>query len=215
MFGDNRRLERKLRKKGRQALAEVLEAERTNYTLTRNNDSIAAATKIVWKLKLRVQPEGEPDFEVDIKDGWDQFGSPRVGTRVPVLYDPDNHSKVVLDESGEGATEAFLADSKAKAIARGASEDEASAMDELKRQAIADPEAFRRRMASMREGGDGPAIVTGADALAKLAGHAAPDATPEVTPDPTEQLTRLADLRDRGALSDEEFERQKRRILGD
>jgi hypothetical protein len=213
MFGDNRKLQRKLREKGCQARAEVLEAERTNRTLTRGNDSIAAATKVIWKLKLRVQPTDEPAFEVEIKDGWDQFGSPRAGTQVPVLYDPDDHSKVVLDDSDQAAIDTFMADSKEKEAARGIGEKDASTMDELKREAIADPEAFRRRMSSLRKGGDGPTVVSGADALAKLAGDPGPKSTPEV--DRVEQLTKLADLRDRGVLSNEEFEQQKRRILGD
>jgi hypothetical protein len=37
---------------------------------------------------------------------------------------------------------------------------------------------------------------------------AAPDS------DPVDQLAKLADLRDRGVLTNEEFEAQKRRILG-
>jgi len=34
-------------------------------------------------------------------------------------------------------------------------------------------------------------------------------------PDPVDLLARLADLRDRGALTPEEFEAQKKRILGE
>ena len=37
---------------------------------------------------------------------------------------------------------------------------------------------------------------------------------PAAQPDPVEQLSKLADLRDRGVLSDEEFEAQKAKILG-
>jgi hypothetical protein len=43
--------------------------------------------------------------------------------------------------------------------------------------------------------------------MAQAAGTAAASA------DPTEQLTRLADLHDRGVLSDEEFASQKAKIL--
>ena len=38
-------------------------------------------------------------------------------------------------------------------------------------------------------------------------------AAPAAQPDPVEQLSKLADLRDRGVLSDEEFEAQKAKIL--
>lgn len=45
--------------------------------------------------------------------------------------------------------------------------------------------------------------------LGRISGRrvAAPD-------DASRELERLADLRDRGALSEEEFEREKRRLLG-
>jgi hypothetical protein len=160
---------------------------------------------VIWKLKLRVKPSDEPAFEVEIKDGWDQFGSPRAGSLVPVLYDPENHSKVVLDESPQAAIDSVVAESEEKAVAAGADAGAASAMADLSREALADPEAFRRRMFAMRQGG-GP-VVAGA-------GDAPTAEPPEATRDPVEELTKLADLRDRGVLSDEEFEQQKRRILG-
>jgi hypothetical protein len=47
-----------------------------------------------------------------------------------------------------------------------------------------------------------------ADMMAQAAGGAA------AAPDPTEQLTKLADLHERGVLSDEEFAAQKAKILG-
>jgi hypothetical protein len=48
---------------------------------------------------------------------------------------------------------------------------------------------------------------------------AAPPAAPPAAPDaggqdPLAQLRELGDLRDRGVLTDEEFEQQKRRVLG-
>jgi hypothetical protein len=42
-----------------------------------------------------------------------------------------------------------------------------------------------------------------------------PGAAPAAKPDPVEQLSKLADLHDRGVLSDEEFEAQKARILSE
>jgi hypothetical protein len=47
--------------------------------------------------------------------------------------------------------------------------------------------------------------------------EAAPEAPPApaaAAPDPIEQLTQLAALRDSGALTEEEFEAQKAKILG-
>jgi len=48
-----------------------------------------------------------------------------------------------------------------------------------------------------------------ADMMAQAQGGAVAAA-----PDPTEQLTKLADLHERGVLSDEEFAAQKSKILG-
>jgi len=60
-------------------------------------------------------------------------------------------------------------------------------------------------------GGAGNIIINGVsvdDMMAQAAGQAAAAA------DPTAQLTRLADLHERGVLNDEEFASQKAKILG-
>ena len=61
---------------------------------------------------------------------------------------------------------------------------------------IPDPEAFQSQVYRARE-----------ERSLQLEGGAR-------TPDPVDQLARLADLRDRGAISDEEFEAKKRDLLG-
>ena len=44
--------------------------------------------------------------------------------------------------------------------------------------------------------------------------YAAPPPPPAAAPDPIEQLQQLADLKDRGILTEQEFAEQKQRILG-
>jgi hypothetical protein len=67
--------------------------------------------------------------------------------------------------------------------------------------AMADPAAFREQMREQAAAGLNP---LGMPAMQ-------PTAPP---PDTADQLSKLADLHDRGALSDEEFEAAKKRVLG-
>jgi hypothetical protein len=68
----------------------------------------------------------------------------------------------------------------------------------------------------------GTAAAVGAHAANKRAADAGQDApepaapapAPASAPDPVAQLTQLAALKDSGALTEEEFETQKARILG-
>jgi hypothetical protein len=68
----------------------------------------------------------------------------------------------------------------------------------------------------------GTAAAVGAHAANKRAADtaqaapepAAPAPAPASAPDPVAQLTQLAALKDSGALTEEEFETQKARILG-
>lgn len=57
-----------------------------------------------------------------------------------------------------------------------------------------------------------PNIMIGGQSLQDMVAQAAGNAAP---PDPTERLSKLAELRDRGVLSDEEFAEQKAKILAD
>ncbi len=74
-------------------------------------------------------------------------------------------------------------------------------MSDVIRQAIADPTALRAEM--MRRGAEMQQQALGAAQTA------------QAHQDPVDRLERLAALKDRGLLTDEEFEQQKRKILGD
>lgn len=56
------------------------------------------------RLSLEVKPEGQQSFEVQLRM---TFPNPearsevRVGSTVPVRFDPDNHRRVVLDPNSE------------------------------------------------------------------------------------------------------------------
>jgi hypothetical protein len=197
MFGRDKKLEERLRKEGMRAPAEVLEAD-SSYGITTGNPAFVANTEIVWKLKLQVKPEGEPPFTADVKARFPQLGGPARGGTLSVLYDPQDHSKVVVDQSVEGHIETMAARVAADHPENPAL---ATSIDTLMHEAMADPAAFREKMREQAAAGLNPLgmPVTSFGAAA---------------PDPADQLTKLADLRDRGALSEEEFAAAKKRILG-
>ncbi len=223
-------MEEKLRAGGRSASATILEAEQTHWAVSRAPDNVVANTQIVWKLKLQVTPTGESPFEAEIEQAWPQLDSPRVGQVVPVLFDPEDHSKVALDHSdaaqGQAAAEmveSHLGPDQAAAIQQftGAS------VSELMKAAMADPSGFAAQMreraaaaqqAAMAQVAAMQAQVAAAQqsAAAQQAGTA-PAAAPAATPaeDLVDTLAKLADLRDRGVLTDEEFRAQKKRLLAE
>jgi hypothetical protein len=237
MLGHHPLLERKLRKSGRRAFATVLESDRTMYTETFGNDALVSNTRVLWKLKLSVASDGEPPFETDADVLLPQTWSPSSGTRFPVLYDPGDHSKVVIDQSDEGddLLDEELDRSRVEARvarmrARGQDEmaDRYVQAHEYGRRMYvdlpSDPDERQEELASRRakmgeimvggtaggQAAGGPTILINGQPVqpASAAGPASAAATADA-------LTKLADLRDRGVLSKEEFEAQKKRLLGE
>jgi hypothetical protein len=200
VFGSKKRLEEKLRASGKHAPAEVLEAD-SSYGITRGNPAFVGATNIVWKLKLQVRPEGEPEFTADVKAEFPQLSSPAKGMTLNVLYDPDDHSKVVVDQSPQGGIVTAIENMVSKSPAVQANPALGGALENLMHDALADPAGFRERMHEQAAAGINP-----------LAGAFGAPTAPE---SPVDELTKLADLRDRGALTPEEFEAQKKKILGE
>ena len=95
---------------------------------------------------------------------------------------------------------------------------DAASLAELKRAAITDPAAFRKQMFGLRDqmaaGSTGPAVI-GAEGLAGLAAAFGGGSGQPGSSDPLDQLQKLADLHDRGALTDEEFAAAKAKLLGE
>jgi hypothetical protein len=149
-------LEEKLRDGGgRSARATILKAKKRWYSsgMSSNLGSVQ-----YYRLKLRVEPDGEPAFEADADANSNYLGILfEEGATLRVLYDPEDHSEVAVDQQA-GVAE-MLEEAKA----------------------AKDPD-------------------TGSVA------HTASD--------PIDKLKELADLHDRGALTDAEFETQKAKLLG-
>lgn len=225
MFGKHTRLERKLRENGRTAPATVLECHGT-MTITEGNAMIVSNTQVVCKLRLQVAPPGEPPFEATTSARFSQFGVPDEGDVLAVLYDPEDHDKVVVDQST--AAQLQVATNKQIATFRAMGGDVGSAIADKLEAARAsgrldvsgdDAEALQAYNAAfakvVKEAkdalglGGGPVIaVNGQIVSAGGAAGAAPAPS-----DPVDEIRKLADLRDRGALTQAEFDAQKAKLL--
>lgn len=195
MFG-----QRKLDKVGVRAFADVLNAEQSMVSVTVGNPNLVSNTEVRWTLRLRVTPEQEPSFEATLKALLPQAMRPRPGTRLAVIYDPKDHTRIQLDHqpAAETAIDAITAN---RPDLSGASV-MGMPMGDVIRQAIADPGGFRTEM--MRRAAE----------MQEQAMQAMQPQAPAPSQDPIDRLERLAALKERGVLTDEEFEQQKRRILG-
>ena len=120
-----------------------------------------------------------------------------------MLYDPSDHTRVAIDHSSQGQVIQALSHMSPEMQAALGSVGGGSAQD-LVEEAMADPEAFREKM---RAGRSGPVVIVAGQQMSGT-----PAAVPPMSP--TDEIAKLADLRDRGALTDAEFQAQKKRVLG-
>ena len=99
MFYKHEHLLKELRAHGRSATAEILsmrtEGSGNAATKMFAPDDDLTAQWTLAKLDLRVMPEGEPPFDVSVRSRLHTFKYK--GDTVPVLYDPADHDKVVVD----------------------------------------------------------------------------------------------------------------------
>jgi hypothetical protein len=194
VFGHDKKLE----EHGTRAPAEVVEAEQSSVGITEGNPAFAGATEVVWKLDVKVKPEGAESFDAHLEARLPQYTVLRAGTTVPVLFDPDDHSQVALDMSPQGWADATIATATAANPAL------AGPIKEMMEAAMKDPAGFQKH------------AMEQAEEAFKAAGFTMTEAGAVGGSDPTvDALERLANLHDRGVLSDEEFAKQKARILGE
>lgn len=103
MFYKHEHLEKKLREQGRSATAEILsmrtEGSGNNLHGMFAEDDDLSGQWTLARLHLRVIPEGEPPFEATVRSRLHTFKYK--GDTVPVLYDPADHDKVVVDAEAD------------------------------------------------------------------------------------------------------------------
>jgi putative oligomerization/nucleic acid binding protein len=206
MFGQNKRLEKRLSEHGASAPAEVLEAGQTSMSYSTGNPNLVQNTSIVWKLKLQVKPATGAEFTADIREKFPQLSTPSPGMTLAVLYDPNDHSKVTVNHDEQAvldtAVDQALGNVSAPiaAIVR-------STMPDAKTWKKNPRQASKDMREQMREQLAGQQLPPGVSMGLPGALGRAPAS------DPVDALAKLADLRDRGVLSETEFQAQKTRIL--
>ena len=175
--------------------------------VTVGSPALAGATEVLWKLDVKVKPESGEPFDAHLEAKLPQYTSLMVGSTVPVLLDPDDHSKVTLDMSPQGWVDATLA----SATQRGAFADNpalAAPIKEMMEAALKDPVGFRQHAVEQAE----QAFKSLGFTVAGMPGAMQPADPSSAMVD---NLRKLADLRDRGVLTDEEFAEQKAKLLGE
>jgi hypothetical protein len=191
----SKRLRKKLEESGVRAQAKVLEVAEKGMSITNGAEGVVANTTLAMKCRLEITPpDGTPAFEVTERFRFSQFGVPSAGQMLAVIYDPEDHDKVILDESADAVTGAALAGA---GIDPNAINDALAAAKQWQQQAGAG-------------GAGGPAVINLSGAgLGALGGAPAP-----AEPDQVGQLERLAKLHESGALTDAEFAQEKAKLLG-
>jgi len=178
----SKRLKKQLEENGKRANATVVEIAEKGMAVTSGAEGVVANTTLALNTKLLVKPDDEPEFEVEKRFRFQQLAVPSAGQTVPVIYDPSDHDKVMLDESPEAQQQAMLS---------GAGIDPAQIS-----QMVAQAQQWQGQAGQMQ--------------TPQMPG-AAPAAPQQ---DSVAQLEKLHALKEKGALTDAEFEAEKARILG-
>jgi hypothetical protein len=215
MFGSAGRLEKKLREgRGKTAPATVTEAKKGHMAISTGGDAAqqVASAHINWTLKLQVTPDGEATFDAEVKEPYPEMGGgPGIGSTVGVLYDPNDHSKLVIDHGPEGDA-TTLAAANLSPEAKAALERVSGKSREALQQAM----AMRVRQEQSERAKNPGAVATPTAGIAGAQGGAWINGKPmgASKPDPADEIAKLAELRDKGALTDSEFQAQKKKVLG-
>ena len=201
MFGRDKQPE----ENGVRATAEVVRAEQSGAGVTTGNPAFAGATEVVWDLDVKVKPDGAEPFDAHVEAKLPQYTMLMVGSSIPVLFDPDDHSKVTLDMSPQGWADAALASTSQIGALTG-NPALAAPIREMMEAALKDPVAFRQHAMEEAQKAFGSAGFT-------VVGAGAPQPTGEAAM--VDTLQKLADLHKQGVLTDEEFAQQKAKLLGE
>ncbi|MDX6666492.1 MAG: hypothetical protein QOG68_2698 [Solirubrobacteraceae bacterium] len=195
----SKRTQKRLEETGRHAPAEVLAVAERGMAITSGPEGLVSSTEVLLKTTLRVEPDGEPAFEVTKRIRYGQLSQPFVGQRVNVIFDPDDHDDLIIDHSAAAAVGGAALGAGLGAMAGTDVNEVLSAVREAQQQAGGDPMALA---AALRESLGAKAVVTSMPGFA---------ANPE--DDRLGQLEKLGQLHTQGVLTDAEFAAEKQKIL--
>jgi hypothetical protein len=91
------RLERSLLTHGRPAKATVLDAQRVGVWWNNASGFKPGELFIPWRAALHVEPETEPAFDIQLEIHVRDLVTLEAGFTVQVLYDPSDHTRMVVD----------------------------------------------------------------------------------------------------------------------
>jgi hypothetical protein len=195
MFGNKDKLIQELTEQGASvAWATVVKAREEWQSSTSTPRSYNVTDHV--KVTVSVEPDGEPPFDATFHQAFPRT-VPMNGWRCKVIYDPADHDRI-----------AVLADQIFPPGMDPAQAERAAAMRAAMTEAVksGNMAAYIEQIKAQAAAGAFPgALVVG--------GNTVPGASPPAT-DAVDQLTKLADLHDRGALTDAEFSSMKAKILG-
>jgi hypothetical protein len=198
MFGNKKKLQQQLESEGGiVAWANVIDTGKGWATASTDGFGMVTSQTDHLSVSLRVEPDGAEPFEASFRQAFKGL-RPMKGWQCKVVYDPADHSRIAIIE--DSITPPGMDHDKAERAAQARRE----AMEAAEGGNIA--EYVEKVKAQARSGElGGIAIVDGQ----VVSGGAAPKR------DVVDQLTKLADLRDRGALTDAEFQVQKAKLLAE
>ncbi|MFM9127849.1 MAG: hypothetical protein ACKOTA_09915, partial [Solirubrobacterales bacterium] len=102
MLGQPSRKKRKhLIENGTRATAVVLKRSR-RIAVTTGPENVVDSTELDFRLKLRVEPEGQEAFEVGCRMRFPQMSAPEEGSRIPVIFDPEDRDEIMWDDTPAG-----------------------------------------------------------------------------------------------------------------
>ncbi len=91
------RTEEHLKEHGTRAFAVVTAIADRGLAVTSGAEGLVGNTTVMRRTTLRVEPVGEPAFEVVKNFRYGQFSVPYVDGHVAVIFDPDDHDRIMID----------------------------------------------------------------------------------------------------------------------
>ena len=170
MFGKHKRTRRQLEQGGKRAPATVVEIAATGWETESTGWNLPGlpsgeGKQIVRMTTLRVRPADEPEFELKQRIRYGLYGRmvPKAGDEIEVLFDPEDHEKVVVApptaEEEQARTMAAL--SKAKIgfgvdLSSGAGDQSSAEAMEQNQQAMDQAQQMLQQMNEMTSGAKKP-----------------------------------------------------------
>jgi len=216
-FKNNAKFERQLtRQGGVVAWATITDVKKEWATSVGTLDRVDDATDHL-KISVRVEPDGGEPFDATFHQGFSLL-QPSRGWQCKVIFDPKDPSRIaVLEDSitppgADRARADSAAQIRGEAMAAAASGNIAEFVETLQARAMRGELGGTPVMSPAGLGGMpgvDPKLLAQAMAQAQAWSQRAPASTPSVA----DQLAKLAELRDRGVITDEEFAAQKAKLL--